>query len=85
MLNLLQNLIFGWTFYVTIADSDIEHVKSIKSIYTLFDTYLDHMLVNLEQNRLIRILQNLQKFELFDKERLTILCKMFMSVCKTFL
>ena len=42
MANLLQKLIFDWTFYVTIADADI---GSLKSLHTLFDTYLDHMLV----------------------------------------
>ena len=31
-------------FYVTIADADI---RSLKSLHTLFDKYLDHMLVKL--------------------------------------
>ena len=30
----------------------------------LFDKYLDHMLVKLEQNRMVH---NIQNFELFDK------------------
>ena len=34
------------TFYVTIADADI---GSLKSLHTLFDKYLDHMLVNLNK------------------------------------
>ena len=43
-------------FYITIADADI---GSPKSLHTLFDKYLDHMLVRFEQN-----------FELFDKKML---------------
>ena len=35
-------------FYITIADADI---VSLKFLHTLFDKYLDHMLVNLKQNR----------------------------------
>ena len=31
-----------WEFYVTIADADI---GSLKSLHTLFDKYLDNMLV----------------------------------------
>ena len=37
-------------FYDTIADTDIE---SLKSLHTLFDKYLDHMLVKFEQNRTV--------------------------------
>ena len=37
-------------FYVTIADADIE---SLKSLHTLFDKYLDHMLVKFEQNLMV--------------------------------
>ena len=37
-------------FYVTIFDIDNERQKSL---HTLFDKYLDHMLVNFEQNRTI--------------------------------
>ena len=47
-------------FYVTIADADIE---SLKSFYTLFDKYLDHMLVEFEQNRVVRTIQNIELFE----------------------
>ena len=53
-------------FYVTIADVDIE---SLKSLNVLFDKYLDHMLVIFEQNRMVRTIQN---FVLFDKKWLTI-------------
>ena len=46
MANLLQNWFSDRAFYVTIADADIE---SLKSLHTLFDKYLDHMLVKFEQ------------------------------------
>ena len=42
-------------FYVTIADAEI---GSLKSLHTLFDKYLDHMLVKFEQNRMVRTIQN---------------------------
>ena len=48
-------------FYVSIADADI---GSLKSLYTLFDKYLDHMLVKFKQNRMVRTIKN---FEFFDK------------------
>ena len=35
-------------YYVTIADADI---GGLKSLHTLFDKYLDHMLLKFEQNR----------------------------------
>ena len=56
-------------FYVTIADADI---GSLMSLHTLFDKYLDHMLVKLEQNRMVGTIQNV---ELFDKKWLTIFDK----------
>ena len=37
-------------FHVTIADADI---GSLKSLRTLFDTYLDYMLAKFEQNRMV--------------------------------
>ena len=37
-----KNLFSERVFYVTIVDADI---KSLKSLHTLFDKYLDHMLV----------------------------------------
>ena len=46
-------------FYVTISDTDI---GSLKTHHALFDKYLDHMLVECEQNRLVRT----TNFELFD-------------------
>ena len=51
---------------IIIADADIGRLKSLNS---LFDKYLDHMLVQFEQNRMVRTVQN---FELFDKKWLTI-------------
>ena len=53
-------------FYINIADVDI---GSLKSIYTLFDKYLDHMLVKFEHR------PNYTNFELFDKRWLTIFDK----------
>ena len=38
-------------FYVTIANADI---GSLKSRHTLFDKYLDQILVKFEQNRIIQ-------------------------------
>ena len=45
-----------------ITDADI---GSLKSLHTLFEKYLDHMLVKFEQNHLIR---NIQNFELLGKK-----------------
>ena len=42
-------------FYVTINDTVI---GSLKSLHTLFDTYLDHMMVKFEQNRTVGSIQN---------------------------
>ena len=67
MANLLQKRFSDRTFYVTITDADI---GSLKSLNTLFDKYLDYMLVQFEQNRMV---QNIQNFELFRKKWLTIL------------
>ena len=61
--------ILDHVFYVTITDTDIE---SITSLRTLFSKYLDHMVVKFEQNCTVR---NIQKFELFGKKWLTILKK----------
>ena len=49
-----------------VTDADIE---SLKSHRTLFDNYLDHMLMKFEQNRMVK---NIQKFEVFGKKWLTI-------------
>ena len=45
--------------YSTIADADI---RSLKSLHTLFDKYLDHMLVEFELNRMVQTIQNFEPF-----------------------
>ena len=49
-------------FNVTITVAD---VGSLKSVHTLFDKYLDHMLVKFDQDRVVR---NKQNFELWGKK-----------------
>ena len=46
-------------FYITIADADI---GSLKSLHTLFDKYLylNHMLVEFEQNCVVQTIQNFE-------------------------
>ena len=58
-----KNLIFRliWHF-ITIADPDI---GSIKSFHLLSVKHLDQILVNFEQNRMVRTIEN---FELFDRK-----------------
>ena len=63
-------------FYVTIADAD---TGGLKSLHTLFDKYLDHMLVEFEQNSMVQTTQN---FVLFDKKWLTIFDKELMPFWK---
>ena len=70
---------FVRAFYIAITDADI---GSLNSLHTLFGKYLDHMLVNFEQNRMVRTIQN---FELFDKKSLTIFDKVTKPFWKTFL
>ena len=48
-------------FPIIFADADI---GSLKSLHTLFDKYLDHMLVKIEQKAYG---PNHKNFELFDK------------------
>ena len=57
----------GYFICIIIADADIGSLKS-----TLFDKYLDHMLVKFELNCMGRTIHN---FELFDKKWLTIFDK----------
>ena len=67
-------------FYVTIADA---YIGNKKSRHTLFGKYLDHMLVKIERNRMVRTIQN---FELFDKKKwLTIFDKVLTPFWMTFL
>ena len=40
-------------------------IESLKSLYTFFDTYLDHLLAKFEPNRTV---QNVKNFELFDEK-----------------
>ena len=54
----------------------------VYSLYTLFDKYLDHMLVKFEQNRMVRTIQNI---ELFDKKWSTIFDKALKPFWKMFL
>ena len=49
-------------FYVTITDAEI---GSLNSLHTLCGKYLDHMLVEFEQNHMVQTTWN---FELFDKK-----------------
>ena len=63
----------------TITDADS---GSLKSLHTLFDKYLDHMLMKFEQNRMVWTIQN---FELFDKKWLTIFDKVLTPFWKMFL
>ena len=51
MANLLQKFIFRSDILCYHTDADIE---SLKSLHTLFDKYLNHMLVKSEQNYMIR-------------------------------
>ena len=46
-------------FYITFTDPDI---RSPKSLRTLFDKFLDHMLVKCEQNRIVRNIQMVKNF-----------------------
>ena len=62
MANLLQQFIFDRAFFVVITDPDIE--RSLKSPLTLFDKYLDQILVKFEQNFMVG---NVQNFELLTK------------------
>ena len=48
-------------FPASVVNADI---GSLKSLPTLFDKYLKHMLVKFEQNRMVQTTRN---FELFDK------------------
>ena len=69
-------------FRVTVANANI---GSLKSLCTLFDMSLDHMLVKFKQNRMVENTQNFELFNrkpglfkvIFDKD-LTPSCKMFL-------
>ena len=53
----------------TVANADI---GSLKSLHTLFEKYLDYMLVKFEQNCVVQTTRNL---ELFDKKK-----KLFLKI-----
>ena len=50
-------------FRATVANADI---GSLKSLHTLFDTYLNYMLAKFEANIKVR---NVQNFEFFDEKQ----------------
>ena len=77
MANLLQKWSSDRAFKVTIADADI---GSLKSLNTLFDKYLDQMLVKFEQNRIVQTI-----IFFFLKKRLTIFWQSVDAILKTFL
>ena len=66
-------------FYIIIADASI---RSLKSLHTSFEKYLDHMLVILNKNRMVRTMQNL---ELFDQKCLNIFGNVLVPFEKAFL
>ena len=65
----------------TLFDNDAD-IGSLKSLRTLFDKYLDYMLVKFKQNRMER---NKQILELFGKKMKTIFDKVLTPFWKTFL
>ena len=54
-----KNVFSDRIFYASITVADI---VSLKSLHTLFDKYLDHMLFKFEQNRVLRNIQILSFF-----------------------
>ena len=76
--NLLQKMIPDRIFYITVVDADI---RGLQSLHTLFDKYLDHMLVKLNKivwSELKRNWSFWQKmFTIFEKV-LTLFWKMFL-------
>ena len=62
-----KNCFSDRAFYVTDAD-----IRSLKSLHTLFDKLLDHILVKFEQNHIV---ENIHNFEFFGKNWSTILEK----------
>ena len=61
-INFAVNLLLK-LFLATVANSE---TGNLKSPHTLFDTYLDHMLVKFEPNRMVHFVQNIESF---DKKR----------------
>ena len=54
-----KNRVSDQAFCVTITDSDI---GGLKSLHTLFDKYLNQVLVKFEQSRMVRNVQNFGAF-----------------------
>ena len=54
------DFLIGHFMLPLLADADIGRLKSL---HALFGKYLDHMLVNLEQNRMVRTIQNAVFFD----------------------
>ena len=70
-------------FSATVANVNTE---SLKSLHTLFDTYLDYMLAQFESNRVVQNVPNLKSSSfnvVFDKA-LTPFCKTFLSLKQLF-
>ena len=74
-----RNWFSARVFYITIADTDI---RSLQSLHTLCDKYLDHMLMKFEQNRMVRTIRN---FDFFWQKWLTIFDKVLTPFWKTLL
>ena len=80
--SMIPPLTFEWppgdrVFYVTMLS------EVLKSLHTLFDTYLDHVLVKFKQNPMVVMVRN-RNFKGFDKKCLIIFGKALMSFWKTF-
>ena len=52
-----KNWVSDRVFYVAIAVADVD-IGSLKSLQTLFDTNLDHMLVQFERKRIVWTIPN---------------------------
>ena len=62
-------------FRATVSNAD---TGGLKSLHTIFDTYLDHMLARFEPNR---VGQNVQNFQVFDQTKNPSFLLPFLSEC----
>ena len=64
---LIGKSIFVVNLPLKLSDAIVDNadIRSLKSLHTLFDKYLNHILVKFEQNRIVQTTRN---FELFDKK-----------------
>ena len=64
----IGNLILAINFQLKLFCATVGNagIGSLKSLPTLFDMWLDHIMVKFEQNRMIRYIRN---FELFDRNQ----------------